>query len=57
MITTAESRLEPVGSRGGEGCQTHTPGTTLGTAGRSNAVLDDRPGKHSKVGAKKMQRK
>ena len=57
MITTAESKLEPVGSRGGKDCQTHTPGATLGTAGCSEAVLDDRHGKHSEAGAKKMQRK
>ena len=57
MITMAGSKLEPVGSRGGEDCQTHTPGATLGTAGCSEAVLDDKHGKHSEAGAKKTQRK
>lgn len=39
-------------SSGGEDCQTHTAGTTLGTAGCSEAVLDDKHDTYSEGGSK-----
>jgi hypothetical protein len=36
-----KSKLEPVDSSGGEACQAHAPGTTLGTARCSEALLND----------------
>ena len=57
MMTMGTSKLEPVDSSGGEACQTHTPGTTLGTARCSEAVLDDKQDKYSKGEAKERQPK
>lgn len=57
MMTMAKSKLEPVDGGGGEGCQAHTPGTTLGTARCSEAVLNDKHDKYSKEEAKERQPK
>lgn len=51
------TKLEPMDSSGGEDCQTHTPVTTLDTAGFSEAVLDDKHEKYSEGEAKKRQPK
>lgn len=57
MMTMVKSKLEPVDSGGGEDCQAHTPGTTLGTARCSEAVLDDKHDKYSMEEAKERQPK
>lgn len=56
-MTMVKSKLEPVDGGGGEDCQAHTPGTTLGTARCPEAVLDDKHDKYSKEEAKKRQPK
>lgn len=40
------SKLEPVDSSGGEDCQPHAPGATLGTARCSEAILNDKHDKY-----------
>lgn len=57
MMTVLKSKLEPVDSSGGEDCQAHTPGTTLGTARCSEAVLDDKHDEYSREEARERQPK
>lgn len=57
MMTMVKSKLEPVDSSGGEDCQAHTPGTTLGTARCSEAVLNDKHVKYSREEPKEKQPK
>lgn len=53
MMTMAASKLQPADSREGGGCQTHAPGSTLGTAGGSGAALND---KHDKCSRRKPRK-